>query len=69
MKKLFPIATNLQTQYHLKLWGEWVIKYNGLFWDNGHRGQCSPYTPCYHNLYIRITIFLPRNNTQSTGYN
>ena len=21
---------------------EWVIKFDGLFWDNGHQGLCSP---------------------------
>ena len=48
---------------------KWVIEFNGLFWDSGHRYQCSPYKLCNDNLYIGITSFLQVDNTQSTGHN
>ena len=37
--------------------GEWVIKFNGLSGDSGHRGPYSPYKLCNHSLYIGIMIF------------
>ena len=30
---------------------EWVIKFNSLFGDSGHRGPCRPYKPCNHIAY------------------
>ena len=45
------------------------IKFIGLFENRGHRGQCSPYKPFNHNLYIGIIIFPHIDNPQSTGYN
>ena len=42
---------------------EWVIKFNDLFGDSGHRGPYSPYKPCNHSLYIGIIIFLHIDNT------
>ena len=47
---------------------EWVIHFNGLFGDSGHRGPWSPYKPCNHNLYIGIVIFPHIDNTQYTGH-
>ena len=52
------------------VWGqdeEWVSL--RAFWDGGHRGPCSPYKLCHHNLYIGITIFPHIDNTQYTGHN
>ena len=42
---------------------EWVIKFDGLFGDSGHRGPYSPYKLCNHSLYIGIIIFLHMDNT------
>ena len=47
-------------------WGD--IKFIALFWDRAHRGPCSSYKPCNHNLYIGIIIFPHISNPQSTGY-
>ena len=47
---------------------EWVIKFNGLFRDSGHRGPCSPYRPCNYNLYIGIIIFPHIDNTPSINF-
>ena len=44
---------------------DWLIDWVQLpFWDSGHRGPCSPYKPCNHNLYIGIIIFPHKDNTQ-----
>ena len=44
---------------------EWVIKFNGLLGDSGHRGPWSrPDKPCNHSLYTGIIIFPHINNTQ-----
>ena len=48
---------------------EWVIKFNGLSGDSGHRGPYSLYKPCNHSLYIGIIIFPHIDNPQSTGHN
>ena len=48
---------------------EWVIKFNSLLGDSGHRGPYSPYQLCNHTLHIEITIFPHIDNTQSTGHN
>ena len=42
---------------------EWVIKFNSLSGDSGHRGPYSPYKPCNHSLYIGIIIFPHIDNT------
>ena len=39
------------------------------FWDSVHRGPCSPYKPCNHNLHIGIIIFPHIDNTQYRGHN
>ena len=35
---------------------DWVIKFNGLSSDGGHRGPYNAYKSCNHNLYIGIII-------------
>ena len=48
---------------------EWVIKFNSLSGDRGHRGPYIPYKLCNHNLYIGIIIFPHIDNAQYTGQN
>ena len=48
---------------------EWVVKFTSLLSDDGCRGLCNPYKPCYHNLYTGIIIFPHIDNTQSKGHN
>ena len=43
---------------------EWVIKFNGLSGDRGHRGSYSSYKPGNHSLYIEI-IFFPHIGTHN----
>ena len=53
---------------HMKV-SEWVIYFNGLFENSGHRGPYSPYKPRNYSLYVEIIIFPHIDNTQFIGYN
>ena len=78
---LWKAESHPPINFYTKLWnaiinphvlcrmGEWVIKFNGLSGDSGHRGPYSPYKPCNHSLYIGIIIFPHIDNPQSTGHN
>ena len=71
-----PEQTIVQTIVRLVIWdaivlimSEWVIWFDGLFGNSGHRGPYSLYELHNYSLYIRIIIFPHIDNTQSKGYN
>ena len=63
------VNNNTHPSGHISKWvSEWVIKFNGLPGDIGHRGPYGLYNPCNHSLYIGIIIFphIDKHNLQAT---
>ena len=50
-----PMLTQFTDPYmrHSGEMSEWVIKFNGLSGDSGHRGPYSPYKPCNQGRWVK----------------